>query len=91
MSRAEVQKLLGGPAGDYGHGRTIYDATAIVVPAGQPPVAEYSLEATEEWRGDHMLIAVKFDQTGKVVQAFGVEPAPPFWYRSLQQWVPFLR
>ncbi len=91
MSRAEVEELLGGAPGNYGHGGTIYDATAIVVPTGQPPVGEYNLEATEEWRGDDLLIAVKFDQASRVVYAFGVEPAPPLWYRSLQQWFPFLR
>jgi hypothetical protein len=91
MSRAEVEKLLGGPPGNYGLPGTIYDATAVVVPAGQPPAAEYSMKEMEEWDGDRMLIAVRFDQTGKVVYAFGVEPAPPTWYRALQQWLPFLR
>src|SRR6516165_8661483 len=55
MSRAEVEELLGGPPGNYGQPGTIYDAAAIVVPAGQPPAAEYSLDGTEEWRGDRML------------------------------------
>ena len=91
MPRAEVEQLLGGSSGDYCRRGTIYDATAVVVPDGEPTAVEYSLEGTEEWRGDRMLIAVRFDLTGRVESAFGVGLAPPPWYRTLQQWVPFLR
>jgi hypothetical protein len=91
MPCAGVEELLGGPPGDYGHRGTTYDATSVILPDGQPAAAEYSLEDTEEWHGDRMLIAVRFDRTGGAESAFGVDLAPPPWYRSLQQWLPFLR
>ena len=91
MPRAGVAELLGGPPGDYGRRGTTYDATSVSVPDGQPAAAAYSLEGTEEWHGDRMLIAVRFDWTGTVESAFGVDLAPPPWYRTLQQWLPFLR
>ena len=91
MPRTEVEQLLGGLPGDYCHPGTIYDATAVVVPCGEPTAAEYSREGTKEWRGDRMLIVVRFDLTGRVESAFGVGLAPPPWYRTLQRWVSFLR
>ena len=90
MQRAEVEELLGGPPGDYRRRGAIYDAIAVVVPDGQPAAAEHSLEGTEEWRGDQMLIAVRFDRTGGVESAFGLPLAPSSWYRTLQRWLPFL-
>ena len=90
MPRAEVENLLGGPPGDYCHRRTIYDAVGVLVPEGQLVAAEYSLEGTEEWHGDRMLIAVKFGPTDKVESAFGLRRAPPSWYRAWQRWLPFL-
>ena len=90
MPRNGVEELLGGPSGDYRRPGTVYDAMSVVVPDGQPAAAEYSLEGTEEWRGDQMLIAVRFDRTGGVESAFGLPLAPPPWSRTLQQWLPFL-
>jgi hypothetical protein len=43
MDRADVAALLGGPPGDYRRRARVFDATAVVVPAGQPPADEYSL------------------------------------------------
>ncbi len=90
MPRAEVEELLGGPPGDYRHRGVVYDASGVLLPVGQAAAAEYSLDGTEEWRGDQMLIAVRFDRTGGVESAFGLPLAPPSWYRTLQRWLPFL-
>jgi hypothetical protein len=90
MRRAEVEALLGGPPGDYRCEGAVYEATAVEAPGWHPPTADYSLDGAEEWRGDRMLIAVKFDRDGRVESAFGVGRAPARWYRVLQSWLPFL-
>jgi hypothetical protein len=87
MQRAEVEALLGGAPGDYSRRRAIYDASVVIIPDSQTVSVEYSLEGAQEWRGDRMLIAVKFDRTGSVESAFGLPLAPPSWYRSLQRWL----
>lgn len=90
MTRAEVEALLGGPPGDYRRRGAVYDALAVVVPDGQPEADKYTSEGTEEWLGDRMLIAVRFDRGDRVELAYGVLPDPPAWYRALRRWLPFL-
>ncbi|WP_157369833.1 hypothetical protein [Zavarzinella formosa] len=88
MPRAAVEKLLGGPAGDYRHRETVYDATEIVLPDGEPMAAEYVLVDAEEWRGDRMLIGVTFDETNRVKSTFGVRVVAASWYRTMWRWLP---
>jgi outer membrane protein assembly factor BamE (lipoprotein component of BamABCDE complex) len=88
MSRGEVEALLGGPAGDYRRWHVVYNAVGVVVPEGQPEADEYTSEGHEEWLGDEMYIAVKFDRAGRVESAHGLRLAPGPWYRRLQRWVP---
>src|SRR5262245_52496151 len=58
MDRAAVAAVLGGPAGDYRRRPAVcYDATAVVVPAGQSPADECNLpDNGDQWLGDRMLI-----------------------------------
>jgi hypothetical protein len=87
LPRAEVEAFLGGPPGDYGRGGAVYDGSVVITPRGQPDSAEYSFEGTEQWRGDRMVIAVRFDRAGRVESAFGLPLAPTSWRRSLQRWL----
>ena len=82
---------MGGPPGDYRRGPRVYDADGPVVPGWQAGDKELSLAWPDQWRGDRLLIAVAFDDQGKVQAAFGLRPAPPAWYREVQGWLPFLR
>jgi hypothetical protein len=89
--RVEVERMLGGPPGDYCHGRTIYAATAIVVPRGQETGDEaFDLAEESQWQRDGLLIVVHFDEADRVEFAFGLLPSRQPWYRLLQRWLPFL-
>jgi hypothetical protein len=90
MQRAEVEQLLGGPAGDYRRHGTIYDAMAVLTPGWLDfdPREGLSVAGCDQWEGDAIMIAVEFDQSGGVKSAFGALPAAPLWYRALRCWVP---
>jgi hypothetical protein len=64
MALAEVEALLGGPAGDYTTGPTV---TELVLRTGYHPI--WASAAMPEWRGDDGVIAVGVDKVGRVTGA----------------------
>jgi hypothetical protein len=58
MARAEVEALLGGPAGDYTAGR--YAAAPEPVAVGSP---------FSEWLGEECSVLVSFDEGGRVARS----------------------
>jgi hypothetical protein len=59
MTRAEVEALLGGPAGDYTAGR--YAAAPEPVAVGGPSFSE--------WLGEECSVMVSFDEEDRVVRS----------------------
>ena len=80
MTRAQVEAILGGPAGDY--------RTPPLRPPDEALLA--ALPPGERWQGDRHSVYVAFDAGGRVVRVTGFYPGlmPSTWYTSLQEWVP---
>ena len=67
MSESEVEKMLGGPAGDYSGGRTVVGVLDISVSVGG---------SFKEWVAEEFAIGVSFDEHGKVVYATPLHVVP---------------
>jgi hypothetical protein len=74
MTEREVETILGGPAGDYTHGR--------VDPSECIPSGEWLLDG-KEWVGNESIVTVAFDEEGKVLHAQirEVPHLPSLWQR----------
>lgn len=59
MKREQVEKLLGGPPGDYSSGPSVYSASHI-----------WWSESDSKWVGDECMIVVRFDGAGGVARWF---------------------
>jgi hypothetical protein len=75
MTRGEIERCLGGPAGDYSRGEAL-------------PVYGYKLLDGREWVGDDCAVHVWFDPDEKATKCAVVDVAQPdggLWRRFLRR------
>ena len=91
MTRAEVEHLLGGHAGDYPDegSMTWHDHSndAIVWPAGKEQDARrLPVVHVHRWVAEVFAISVSFDEADRVVLAYGCYPVRKPWYDDFERW-----
>jgi hypothetical protein len=87
MSEAEVEEILGGPAGDYCTGDVIRQGDLIVGPV--IPLWTIPPSKTNVWQGDEGELFLIFDLTGQVLDKFFMPTTlrdPPF-REKLRRWL----
>jgi hypothetical protein len=83
MTQAEVERLVGGPPGNYGMWKNGFTTADAVIPPGGPGSIE------ERWYDDSHCFVVWFDSNSRVV-AVGQRvwhSMPPEWLNNPRRWL----